>query len=187
MFPALMQGVGRVRSNMESKRIQSWIYKCLTEEKSGLPHNKLSEEDMADFTHEFLLDIRSVFEHFVKAFNDLKNNNVEGFSEPAAPSLKLAKEKLKGSLLLYDLANKEGFMLFRRGYRLIFSFVKPGRIHVQLLRQKPLGETETFVDSFINAVNNDTMSINWVDEDHQGFVNINILARYYMRCFLQGI
>lgn len=168
---------------MESDKIQSWIYKCLTEKKTDFSHKNLSEDDVEDFTNEFLLDIRSVFEHFVKAFNDLKKVNIEDFIEPSP--LKETREKLRGSLLLYDLADKRGFMLFRKGYRLIFSYVKPGQIKVQFLKQKPFGETEVFVETFIKAITNETLSINWVHEDHKGFVNIHVLARYYMRRFLQ--
>lgn len=168
---------------MKLERTQSWIFKCLTEKKSDFLRNNLNKEDIEDFTDEFLTDLRSVFEHFVEAFNGLKQANVENF--PEGFSFKKNKEKLKGSLLLYDLADKKGFMLFRKGYRLVFSYVRPGRISVQFLKQKPLSEAEVFVDTFINAITNDTMSINWVHENHKGFVNINVLVRYYMRRFLQ--
>ena len=169
---------------MKAERTQSWIYKCLMAKKSDFSPKTLGEEDIEDLTNEFLLDLRSVFEHFVKAFNDLKKANVENFQDPSEQE---TKEKLKGSLLLYDLAEAKGFMLFRKGYRLIFSYAKPGCIKIQFLKQKPFGETENFVEAFINAITNDTMSINWVHENHKGFVDINILARYYMKRFLQEV
>ena len=169
---------------MKSEKVQSWIYKQLSRERSNLPHENLNREDIEDFTDEFLLDLRAVFENFVKAFNELKRADIESFS--GGIDSESVREKLKGSLLLYDLADKKGFMLFRKGYRLIFSTAKPGRIKVHFLKQKPFGETETFVDSSINAITNDTMSINWVHEGHKGFVNINVLVRYYMGRFLQG-
>ena len=167
---------------MKSERTQSWIYKCLMTKKSDLSPRNLGEEDIEDFTNEFLLDLRTVFEHFVKAFNDLKKTHTEDSQNFSSQE---TKEKLKGSLLLYDLANKKGFMLFRKGYKLIFSYIKPGCIKVHFLKQKPFGETETFVDDLITAITNDTMSINWVHENHKGFVDINVLTRYYMRRFLQ--
>ena len=169
---------------MESEKIKSWIYKCLNAKKSGFSPRNLGKEDIEDWTNEFLFDLRSAFEHFVKAFDDLKKENIEYFPDRHSPA---TQEKLKGSLLLYDLADKKGFMLFRKGYRLIFSYIQPGRIKVQFLKQKPFSETEVFVDTFINAITNDTMSINWVHENHKGFVDINVLARYYMRRFLREI
>ena len=144
----------------------------------------LGEEDIEDFTTDFLLDLRSTFEHFVKAFNNLKKSD---FKDVSDPYLEETKEKLKGSLLLYDLSDKRGFMIFRKGYSLVFSYIKPGRIKVHFLKRKPFGEAETFVDTFINAITNDTMSINWVHENHKGFVDINVLTRYYMRRFLQSV
>ena len=171
---------------MKSERAQSWIYRQLTRKKPDISDGSLNREDIGDFTDEFLLDLRAVFEGFVKAFNDLKKTDIESFPE-TVPSVKSVKEKLKGSLLLYDLADKKGFMLFRKGYRLIFSSLKPGQIKIQFLKQKPFGETETFVDTSISAITNDTMSINWIHEGRKGFVSIDVLVRYYMGRFLQEI
>ena len=169
---------------MREDRTQSWIYKCLMADKPSSVHKPLVDEDIADLTNEFLLDLRSVFEHFVQAFNDLKKENIEAFEKHGQEK---SREKFKGSILIYDLKDEKGFMIFRKGYRLIFSYVKPGCVKVQFLRQKPFGETENFVEAFIRAVTHGTMSINWVHDNHNGFVNINILARYYMRRFLQEI
>ena len=169
---------------MESEKIKSWIYKCLAEEQSNFHSRSLGEGDIEDFTNEFLSDLRVIFSHFVKAFNELKQGENKDVSDWAE---KKVMEKLKGSLFLYDLVDKKGFMLFRKGHRLIFSYIQPGRIRVQFLKQKPLSETEHLVDTFINAITNETLSINWVHENHKGFVDIHVLARYYMKCFLREI
>lgn len=169
---------------MREDRTQSWIYNCLMAEKPNSVHKPLIDEDIADLTNEFLLDLRSVFESFVQAFNDLKKENIQSLEKP---NQEQSWKRFKGSILIYDLKDEKGFMVFRKGYRLIFSYVTPGCIKVQFLRQKPLGEVEKFVESFIRAVTHETMSINWTHDDHKGFVNINILARYYMRRFLQEV
>ena len=169
---------------MESEKTKSWIYKCLRAKKSDFAPKSLGEEDIEDGTKEFLMDLRSIFEHFVQSFEALKK---EGLKDLSDPKLKETKEKLKNSIFIYDLADKKGWMLFRKGYRLIFSYNQPGRIRVQFLKQKPFSETERFVDTFINAITDDTLSINWAHENHKGFVDINVLARYYMRRFLQEI
>lgn len=166
---------------MESEKVRSWVYKCLSEKKADFSRN-LGSEDIEDFTNDFLLDLRAIFESFAKAFNSLKarpDSSEEGSEE--------VKEKLKNSLFVYGLTEGRGFMLFRKGYRLIFSYVQPGRIRVQFLKQKPFAETENFEDAFIDAITSGTLSINWVHENHKGFVDIQILARYYMKRFLQEI
>ena len=172
---------------MKTEKLQSWICRSITKDSGFSPQTGLGEEDIEDWTQEFLLDLRSVFEHFVSAFNDLKKAGSEGrLSFPRDfPEASVAKKKLKGSLMLYDLHGKKGFMLFRNSCRLIFSYIRPGRIRIQFLRQKPFGETELFVDSFLNAVAKDALSVNWVHENCKGFVDINVLSRYYMKRFLQ--
>ena len=176
---------------MKLKNTQLWLYKCLTS-KNQLFSKGLGEEDIEDFTNDFLIELRGVFEHFVQAFNELKKTLEKGENWDAKLGLSLTekdkafgKSQLKGSLLIYDLADKKGFMLFRKSCKLVFSSVQPGKIRVQFLKQKPLGETEQFTDTFIRAITNDTLSANWVHENHKGFVNIPVLARYYMRRFLR--
>ena len=169
---------------MEPEKTKSWIYKCLSEKSSAFQAKSLDQQEISHFTDEFLLDLRTIFEHFVKAFNELKQEEAKN---PSSTKDKKTPKALKTSVFLYDLADKKGFMLFRQGYRLIFSSLKPGRVRVQFFKQKPFSPTEHFVDTFINAITNETLSINWVHEKHKGFVDIQILARYYMRRFLQEI
>jgi len=170
---------------MEIEKTKSWIYKCLVEKKSNFSGQSLEREDIEELTNEFLLDLRSVFKHFADSFNSLKIDSSTG--DLLNSSSSKIKEKFKDSLFIYDLADNKGFMLFRKGYKLIFSYVQPGRVRVQFLKKITLGETEHFVDTFINAITNETLSINWVHENHKGFVDIPILARYYMKRFLQEI
>ena len=174
-------------SAMRSDKLQSWLCRSIAKDSDFSSQAGLGEEDIEDWTHEFLLDLRSVFEHFVSAFSELKKAGKEGeLSLPqgfeGSPS---AQKKLKGSLMLYDLHGKEGFMLFRNSCKLIFSYIRPGRIRIQFFRKKPFGEPEVFADSFLNAVAKDALSINWVHENCKGFVDINVLSRYYMKRFLQ--
>lgn len=169
---------------METEKTKSWIYKCLAEKKSDFSNKSLEQGDIEDLTNEFLSDLRSVFEHFSEIFNDIRMEPKGAFLDLSSAEV---REKLKDSLFIYDLADKTGFMVFRKGYKLIFSYVQPGRIRVQFFKKKPLSETEIFVDAFINAITSETLSIKWVHENHKGFVDIPILARYYMKRFLQEI
>ena len=168
---------------MREEKTQFWIERCLKSENSDSSLKILNQEDIEDLTNELLFGLRTIFKQFVQAFNKIKKENEENYQKK--PNGEKYQEKLKGSLLLYDLAESKGFMLFRKGYRLVFSYVRPGCIKIQLLKQKPFEETEVFAENYIKAVFNNTMSINWIHEQHKGFVEINILARYYMRRFLQ--
>ena len=164
---------------MDIEKTKSWIYKCLETEKSKFPSHSLEEEDIKDLTFDFLQDLRSIFEHYVQAYEKIKLK--EDFTNKAI------KEKLKTSLFIYDLADTPGFMLFKKNYKLIFAYIKPGQVRIKFLKQKPFSEIEVFVDTYVNAVSQDTMSIRWIHENRKGFIDKDILARYYMKRFLEEI
>ncbi len=170
---------------MKLETTKSWIEKCLVEKNSQALNPILTQKELAEITNEVLLDLRSIFEHFVEAFNDLKSSFLQNTEKH---NLIDQKDSLHFSLLrsihIYDVVDKKnGFMLFRKGHRLIFTPESPGRIHIQLIQK----ENETIIkhiDTYINACSNNVMSIQWTHEDHKGFVNLNTLSRYYMKCFL---
>ncbi len=100
------------------------------------------------------------------------------------------------SIYIYDLAGrKNGFMLFRQGRRLTFAPEAPGRIRIRLARKalgRPgsaggIGGPETIADSCLRAVANNAISLGWVHDKYPGFVDIDALAHYYMKLFLQDI
>ncbi len=170
---------------MKLETTKSWIEKCLIEKNSKTSNLIVTQAELKEITNEVLLDLRSIFEHFVEAFNDLKSSLLQNTEKHKWID---QKEGLPFSLLrsihIYDVVDKEnGFMLFRKGHRLIFTPEKAGRIHIQLIKK----ENETIIkhiDTYINAFLNNVMSIQWTHEDHKGFVDLNTLSRYYMKCFL---
>lgn len=164
---------------MDIEKAKSWISKCLETDKSKFPSDSLEEEDIKDLTCDFLQDLRSIFEHYVQAYEKIKLER-----DSASEAI---QKKLKSSFFIYDLAETAGFMLFKKNYKLIFAFVKPGQIRIKFLKQKPFSEMEVFVDTFVNAVSQGTMSIRWVHENKKGFIDKDILARYYMKRFLEEI
>ena len=163
---------------MEIQKTKAWISKCLEAEKSNFPSKNLEEDDIKDLTCDFLQDLRSIFEHYVCAYEEVKQEGADSVS---------VKEKLKTSFFIYDLADTQGFMLYKSNYKLIFAYVKPGQVRIKFLKQKPLNETELFVDTYLNSVSQDSMSIRWVHENKKGFIDKDILARYYMKRFLEEI
>ena len=167
---------------MDIEKTKSWIYKRLATGKAKFPAEKLEEEDIQDLTYDFLQDLRSIFEHYVQAYEKIKREGVKESS-----SNESIKEKLKTSFFIYDLADTAGFMLFKKNYKLIFAYVKPGQVRIKFLKQQLFSEEEVFVDTYLNSVSHDTMSIRWIHENKKGFIDKDILARYYMKRFLEEI
>ena len=163
---------------MEIEKTKAWISKCLETEKSKFPAENLEEEDIKDLTCDFLQDLRSIFEHYVCAYEKVKQEGADSAT---------LKDKLKTSFFIYDLADTAGFMLYKKSYKLVFAYVNPGKVRIKFLKQKPLSETEVFVDTYVSAVSQDSMSIRWVHDNKKGFIDKDILARYYMKRFLEEI
>src|SRR5665213_2494192 len=68
--------------------------------------------DLKDKTNEFLKVIKENFMDYATAFNNLKNSTV-------------------GSVKIYGISNTVAdFMLFRNGYKLLFSAIEAGRIGI---------------------------------------------------------
>ena len=144
---------------------------------SKTPSSQSIHSEAEEFTNDFLKDIRCIFEHYLKAFNEIKQEESQaGFSN---------KESFKNSIFIYNLSETKGFMLFKKDFKLIFSCVKPGRIRIKFLRQRVFSETEVLIDAYLEMIHNDMMSVNWVHEGKKGFVDKNILVRYYMKHFIQ--
>ena len=163
--------------NLDIKKTKSWIIDCVTEDTpSSQPHPSVKEKAI---TYDFLDDIRCLFEHYLKAFNEIKEEeNKTSSSHPSA---------FKNSIFIYDLAETTGFMLFKKDFKLIFSYVSAGRIRIKFLKQRVFSEREVLASSYLNLLHKDMLSINWIHEGKKGFVDIDILVRYYMKRFLQEV
>ena len=97
---------------------QNWI-KTLVQQESQMENsgqvymhpNAVDPEDLTEHTLEFLKQLRLAFTHSVSFFNQLK-----GYA---------------GSIRIYGITGTDGdFMLFRNGYKLIFSMKDPGLIRI---------------------------------------------------------
>ena len=160
---------------MDIEKTKSWIQFCLSNNSQSLNN----QSDKKQLTEEFLKDIKCIFQHYLKAFDELKT---KGLTEPVSTDV---KEKIKHSIFMYDLSKEKGFMLFKQNFKLIFSSICPGQIRIQFFKQKLFGDKECFVDVQLNLVYNDMMSVNWIHDEKKGFVNKDILVRYYMKRFLE--
>lgn len=161
---------------MKLETTKSWIEKCLASEQNPDSQSLLTKNDLENITQETLLDLKVIFEHFVEAFADIKTSSVDP---------KTKETKLLSSIHIYDLTkNRKGFMIFRKGCRLIFSQESPGCIRIQMLTKKDNLSNITRLDTQIKATINSAISIRWTHQEHKGFIDFNILARYHMRLFL---
>lgn len=166
---------------MNSESLKTWVEKCLKADSDVTQDSSLSADEISSITEDVLLDLKSYFEHFLKAFNELKASYANSPNTlPALPKNSL------DPIYIYDLTDaQKGFMLFRKGCRLIFSQEKPGYIRIQMRLKKDNFITAKQIDTFVKASVQNAVSMKWTHQEHQGFVDFPILARYYMKLFLQ--
>ena len=95
------------------------------------------------------------------------------------------KDPQSGSVHLYKLAHSEtGFLIFRRGCRLIFSQSSPEQIHIQFLKKED-EQLKPLVDTHIRIFFHNPFSpACWTHEGWPGFVDMNFLARYYLKMLI---
>jgi len=161
---------------LDIKKTKSWIHECVNQGSQPSLQDKLDRENL---TNDFLKDLRVLFEHYLKAFSEIKQEEEKTrSSHPTA---------FKNSLFIYDLAETKGFMLFKKDFKMIFSYVGAGRIRIKFLKQRLFSEMEVLADAYLVLVYQDMMSINWMHEGKKGFVDRDILVRYYMKRFLKEI
>jgi len=157
-------------------KTKSWIQDCVKESTESHHADKLSRETSTD---DFLKDLRCLFEHYLKAFNEIKDQEEKtSSSHPSA---------FKNSFFIYDLADTKGFMLFKKDFKMIFSSSVAGRIRIKFLKQRVFSEREVLEDAYLNLVCQDMLSVNWTHEGKKGFVDRDILVRYYMKRFIQEV
>ena len=97
---------------------ESWIHNLIEEEKSNRLSSTPQEADRESALKEGLSELKSLFQKFITTFNSIKDPQI-------------------GSIHLYKLAHSEtGFLIFRRGCRLIFSQSSPEQIRIQFLKKE---------------------------------------------------
>ena len=144
--------------------LESWINRLIEEEGSPSPHPQ--EIDRETVIKDGLLELKSLFQKWTAVFNQ-------------------AKKSQTGAMYMYKLARSEtGFLIFRKGCRLIFSPAPPDQIHIQLLKKQE-EELKTCVNTHIRFfLHNPFSPVCWTHEGWPGFVDMNILARYYMKLLI---
>jgi len=127
---------------------------------------------LAQMTQDFLREIKELFADFASAFNSMKNTPL-------------------GSVKIYGISNTPAdFMLFRNGYKLLFTALAPGRIAIGLHHQAsqlPMGATASpqspSNDGIIEAVFGAFGEVFWTYNSAR--VNPEALVRYYLTRFVK--
>lgn len=122
-------------------------------------------------TNEFLKNVKELFVEYATAFNNLKNSTV-------------------GTVKIYGISNTVAdFMLFRNGYKLLFSAVEPGRIAMTFQAQAtqfipaPGHHQTPSGDETLEAKYGPFGEMTW---SYRGTsVNPEYLVRYYLSRFVR--
>lgn len=129
--------------------------------------------DLTEKTHEFLRVLKDNFVDYTAAFNNMKNSTI-------------------GGVKIYGISNTAtDFMLFRNGYKLLFSAVAPGRIVMSFQNQ-----TSSFLSAQSGASMNAPASEEYLEANVGPFgdltwtyrgatVNTDALVRYYLTRFIR--
>lgn len=133
------------------------------------------ERELNNATTDFMNDLKTAFVESASTFNQLKASAV-------------------GRIKVYGISNTQAdFMLFRNGFKLIFSVLRPGRVLVKFMHignsvipGATAGEPadrdlagEDVLESKWGAFGD----LLWVYRDHE--VKLDNLVRYYMTRFIK--
>lgn len=126
---------------------------------------------LEEATLDFIQDLKAAFIESASAFNQLKGST-------------------HGHLRIYGISKtKADFMLFRNGYKLIFSMRMPGHIGVSYSTAGAhyvpgtIQESEQEAKDVLKASWAAFGQLTWTYNDHP--INIDYLVRYYMSRFVK--
>jgi hypothetical protein len=153
-----------------------WIKELVLEEQrmedSGVVqlHSTQPENYLEEHSLEFLRDAKAVFIEAISTFNHLKGSAL-------------------GTIKIYGISNtKADFMLFRNGYKLIFSMRRPGEIEIY----NSITSSHFLAPDSEKKVNeNDVLRAQWgaFGELNWQYRNLNVkidyLVRHYMSLFIR--
>ena len=125
-----------------------------------------SKEELEEHTIEFLKQLRLAFTQSISLFNQLK-----GYTS---------------SIRIYGITDTKGdFMLFRNGFKLVFSMKQAGLIVIRLSQAaSTLDQTQAVQPAnYIKGVWKPFGELQWTNNDQP--IRIDYLVRYYTTVFVQ--
>lgn len=127
--------------------------------------------DLTQRTYEFLKMLKDGFVEYSTAFNNMKNSTI-------------------GSVKIYGISNTSAdFMLFRNGYKLLFSASGPGRVTMAFQTSAPqfmpsAGQTtNASAEETLEAAYGPFGDLSWTYRGTQ--VNPESMVRYYLTRFIR--
>lgn len=136
---------------------------------AGFDPNRQVEEATLDF----ITDLKAAFVEAAAAFNQMKGSTL-------------------GQIRIYGISKtKADFMLFRNGYKLIFSMRQPGTILISYSTavaqyvpgQNPAVPEDAKAADMLRATWGAFGQLIWTYNDHS--INVDYLVRYYMSRFVK--
>ena len=130
------------------------------------------EENLKKETIEYLKELKVAFVEAASAFNQLKGSNL-------------------GNIKIYGISKTAAdFMLFRNGFKMIFSMRQPGSVTIRFnhigtnfIPGSPAAEPETSDEHSLKAIWGAFGDLSW---QFQGkLIKIDYLVRYYMSRFVK--
>ncbi len=133
------------------------------------------EETLYRETIHYLIELKASFVEASSAFNQLKGSTV-------------------GRIKIYGISNREAdFMLFRNGFKLIFSMVAPGQISIRFIHMGGTYVPDPLTDEKTGAPqpNEDLLQAFWgafgdlIWRYHDKEIKLDYLVRFYLSRFIR--
>ena len=129
------------------------------------------QRQVEEATIDFLMDLKLAFVEVTSAFNQMKSTGL-------------------GQIKIYGISKtKADFMLFRNGYKLIFSMSRPGEIRIFQTATNPQFYFQTSNEEM--GIETQTLSAEWgafgqMSWTYKGQpINLDYLVRYYVSRFVK--
>ena len=147
---------------------ENWIHHLAQEDNAEKSVSFSESHELEEATERFLLELKGLFKRLAREFNHLKKNG--------------------HSVYTYKISNvKEGFMLYRGGYRLVFYFKVPGRVRIQMLKTHYGENQKIILNTELQAFRNNPLScFKWSHKGHKGFAEVQALVSYYFKFFVRS-
>ena len=146
----------------------NWINNLAQAEEAQEKSSFLPKVDEQSSLRASLSGLKSLFEAYAETFNKIKPSSSH-------------------AIHIYKLADcDDGFLLFRKGSRLIFSIEGKNKIGIRIVKKHVEG-LKTYLDTCIEMVSDNPFSTpKWKHKSWPGFIELNRLAKEYMESFIQN-
>lgn len=149
-------------------KTENWIQDLAQEDNFQRTVSFSETQELEKATIDFLLELQGLFIQAVKKFNHLK--------------------KADRSVYAYRISNvREGFMLYRSGYRLLFHYKVPGKLQIQMVKTDLGRSQEVILNTELQAFRSNPLScFKWNHKGYAGFIEAQAFVSYYFKFFVRS-